>query len=470
MQGIAMKMRVSIRFITFLGLSFVFAAAVTGQDLGSSNKLFGGGSKTQPVKTKKATAKPKKAPVKAKSSSPKPKTTAKRPAVTSKKPAKNSQAVVAPKTVKDPITNQAVIAPKIPHKEPQVIIAADTTPVVIGTNSAANDERFEELIDEGNVARDERLYTRAESAYQRANKLKPRDARALLGLGNLYSDQQRWEDAERVYRASLALEPDYVELLVALSFIMTRPVAASNLSERYTEGEVLARKAIKLDPQSALAADQLGVALELNGQNGSETEAAYRRSIQLDSSFAPAYAHLGRLLRQKGNTKASEAAYAEAFSRAESVGAKLLVADVLQSEGKFAESVSLLERALDADPRNPTALTMIGRALTTQGKFVEAERYLQTSISVSPASFISYNLIGVLFARQNKLELAENYFIQALRYVTLFEKRRLATQFESLGDSYVKAGRSAAASRSYIQAKTLDPERETLAAKIARTK
>lgn len=456
-----MKMRVlSLKSIIVLMLSFVFAAAASGQDLGSSNKLFGG-SKPTPTKTKKTPAKPSAA-------KPKAKTTASKPASVKKKPAKTSTAVTAKKPAVKTDTTTAVIAPKKTNKEPKVIISGETPQVVIGADRAATEEKYEEYLEIGNIERDERNYGGAELAYQKANKLKPRDSRALLGLGNLYADQQRWSDAEKAYRSAVALDPEYVELMVALSFILTRPVAASNLSERYAEAEKLARQAIKLNPQSPLAVDQLGVALELSGEIGSETENAYRRSIQLEPDFAPAHAHLARLLRKKGKTAASSASYNDAMARATEVGTKLLVADVMQSEGKFKESVQLLQQALAADPRNPTALTMLGRAMTTQGSFAEAERYLKKSIEVSSSSFVSYSLLAAVFIRQEKLETAENYLIQAARNASVFDKRLLATQFETVGDGYAKAGKSAAAARSYRQGSALDPDRETLAGKMAK--
>lgn len=458
-----MKMRVrSLTYILVLMLSIVFAKAAAGQDLGSSNKLFGG-SKSTSAKTKRSTPKPSAA-------KPKAKPTARKPAPAKKKLAAASTAVTAKKPSVKIEKPTAVIAPKKSEKEPKVIISGETPQVVLGSDRAKTEEKYEEYLDVGNIEREERNYAGAELAYQQANKIKPRDSRALLGLGNLYVDQQRWFDAERSYRAAGQLDPDYVELKVALSFILTRPVAASNLSERYAEAESLARQAIKLDPKSPLAADQLGVALELSGEIGSETENAYRRSIELEPDFAPAYAHLGRLLRKKGKTAASSAAYNDAMARATEVGTKLLVADVMQSEGKFKESVQLLQQALAADPRNPTALTMLGRAMTTQGSFVEAEQYLKKSIEVSPSSFVSYSLLAALFIRQGKLETAENHLIQAARYATVFDKRLLATQFEMVGDGYAKAGKAAAAARTYRQAASLDPERESLAGKAAKFK
>ena len=115
-------------------------------------------------------------------------------------------------------------------------------------------ELFERAIDEGNTARDERNYVRAEGAYLRAQSLKTGDARAVYGLGNLYSDQQRWEEAERAYRTAMKMDPSSPESYIALSFVLTQPIPAADLAERYEEAEKIARRAIQLDQRKCARA------------------------------------------------------------------------------------------------------------------------------------------------------------------------------------------------------------------------
>ena len=451
----------SFQYKAVLLICFVFAAhAAYGQDLGSSNKLFGGKSPStsKPSTAKKASKKTTTTKVKAPIAKAKvsiAKTPHRKPATVVKKPTNSTKAVIAPRNTK-----------KIePDEQTPVVTAGNVT-----ASSPAIEAQYEKLIDIGNDARDERDYLTAGNAYNQAKALKPKDARSFLGLGNLYTDQQRWEDAEAAYRSASGFDANDAASLVALSFVLTRPVAAPNLSERYEEAESLARKALKLEPQNSLANDQLGVALELRGEIGAEAETAYRRSIQFDSGFAPAYAHLGRLLRKKGKTEESATAYGNAMTRSNDVATKILVADVMLSEGRINESVQLLVLALKSDPRNLTALTLLGRAMTTQGKYADAEKTLKKSLDVSPASFISYSLLGSLYARQSKFEAADNALIKSMRFVTPFEKRRLATQFEAVGDGYVKTGNTRNAGRAYRQAISLDPERETLSSKLAKFK
>jgi tetratricopeptide (TPR) repeat protein len=251
-----------------------------------------------------------------------------------------------------------------------------------------------------------------------------------------------------------------------LSYVLSQPIVVPNLSERYEEAERFARRSIEIDPKNALAFDQLGVAMELRGLISSETENAYRNSIRLDPAFAPPYAHLGRLLRRRGLTKESAAAYRNAIQHSTDVATMILVADVMQSEQRFAESEPLLREAIQNDPRNPTGLLLLGRALTTLGNFSDAERFLRKSLDVSPNAFMSNCLLGSLYTRQGKYELAETALMQALRSVSANEKRQLSLQFESVGDGYLKVGRAKNAERAFRQAITLDVENEILATKL----
>ena len=444
----------------FLLFCFIFAAnSAIAQDLGSSNSLF------DPPKTKSANKPTPKKNV----SKPKTPTTAKK-AASKPKPAtaQNKDKTAEPKTTdtkNDSKPQQAAVkkASKPSPQENIVITVGNPTPT-----KENFDELFEQAIAQGNVARDEREYTKAEAAYLRAQSLKTSDSRAIYGLGNIYSDQQRWEEAERAYRTAIQLEPNAPESYIALSFVLTQPIIGMELSERYAEAEKLARQAINLDAGNALAYDQLGVALELQGKISDETQSAYKKAIKLDSTNALAYAHLGRLLRRKGLINESSAAYRDSIRLATDVPTMILVADVMQSQQRYTESEQLLRRALRDDPRNPTALYLLGRALTTRGSFDEAEKVLKKSAEVSPNSFTSYALLGSLFVRREQYDEAEKYLMKASRMVSPNEKKHLAQEFESLGDGYQRAGKSKEAARAYRQAAEFDKENTTLNEKLAK--
>ena len=446
---------------------FILPAVARAQDLGSSNGLF----RSPNPKTKKN------APASEKKSAPKSEV-AKRPVVRTK---------VAPKQ-SPPKTNTARAVVSKPKQQTASVVKTSTARqpvnsgkttggqqtvqnnivITVGKPATGNSEElFERAIEEGNQARDERRYVDAENAYRRAQNLKPKDSRAIYGLGNIFSDQQRWEEAEKAYRQALELDPNSPEANVALSFVLTQPILGVNPSDRYAEAEKAARRAIQLDPNTAVAYDQLGVALESEGQVGVETQTAYRRAVRLDPTFALAYAHLGRLLRRIGKTEESNAAYRDAIRLSSDIPTMILVADVMQSQQRYAESEQLLRQALSGDPKNPTALFLLGRALTTSGKFDEAEKVLKMSVGVSPNSFVSYALLGSLYSRRGNFAEAERVLMQALRVVSPNEKKRLAQEFEVVGDGLMRAGRKADAARVYRQALALDKEQNELALKLA---
>lgn len=535
-----------IRIAVLLTAFVILTGTAYGQDLGSSNTLFGG--------KKKATPPAKKAPVKktppakkpaaatAKKATPKaaPKATARKPPVekknttaaktagkataadtktTKKVPADTGRKTAAaaskktdPKAAAGKATanagdtgvkpspqrntianmNPGSKAPDDPSK--YTIRPADTirTPVrdIDGPNilspsgrqqpdsdivitvgqptSGEFNELFEKAIEEGNVARDQRNYVKAEGAYLRAQSLKTGDARAIFGLGNLYADQQRWEEAERAYRTAIKLDPNAPESYVALGFVLSQPIPVADLADRYEEAEKISRRAIQLDSGNAFAHDQLGVALELRGNISNETENSYRKAIQLDSSSALAYSHLARLLSRKGRTQEAAEAYKSAIRLADNVPTMILVADVMQSQQRYSESEQLLKRALEQDPKHPTALMLYGRALTTRGEFGEAEKVLRKSVDVSPQSFVSHTLLGSLYARQGKYDNAERALTQALRVVSASEMRRLSQEFEAVGDGYMRAGKNRDAARVFRQAIALDKEKAGLSGKLSK--
>lgn len=452
----------SVRFAVLTGTLALLATAVAGQDLGSSNKLFGGGTtKKAPVKTiRKSPSKPKPAASKKKSTAKGTSTAAKAAKPTPKTSPKKTTRASTPTKAPAPTeswTWQDEIARPEPHEQPAV------------AGNAAND-LFEDLIEEGKRARDDRNYEAAEAAYRKARPLKPRDSRAIYGLGNLFSDQQRWAEAEAAYREALQIEAGFATTHIALSYVLTQPIPIENLSERYEEAERLARKAIQYAPSNALAHDQLGVAMELRGLISDETENAYRRAIQLDPGFAPAYAHLGRLLRRQGRTSESSAAYAEAVRLATDEPTMVLVAEVMQSEQRFSESEQLLSRTVANDPRNTAALLLLGRALIALNDLDEAEGVLKRSIAVSPNAFSANSLLASLYLRQGRLELAENALLQAARFVAVFERRTLGRQFETLGDAFLRSSNPRVAERNYKQAQAFDPNNAGLATKLARTR
>src|SRR6185369_2417555 len=297
------------------------------------------------------------------------------------------------------------------------------------THPRPSAERVEELLDNGNEARDAKKYADAETAYKEVLKLKPRDARAAYGLGNIYSDQQRWADAEAAYRNSVAWAPNDADAHIALSVVLVQPSPGADNAKRFADAEQFARRSVQLDPKNPVGWDRLGVALQARGLSNSETEHSYRRAIELDPQFAVAYAHLARMLNHAGRGTESTPFYEKATELAKDPATLNLIADSLQGEQLWPQSEPVLKRALELDPNNPTSLLLMGRLLVVNKKYQEAEPYLKSATEVSSRAFLPFNLLGRVYLGMDRYSDAEATYERASANAAAGEKKQLAGIF-----------------------------------------
>jgi tetratricopeptide (TPR) repeat protein len=333
-------------------------------------------------------------------------------------------------------------------------------------------ERVEDLLDKGNEARDARRFTEAEDSYKEVLKLKPRDARAAYGLGNVYSDQQRWAEAEDAYRKSVTWAPTDAEAHIALSVVLVQPRADGDNAKRFADAESFARKSVQIDPKNAVGWDRLGVALQARGLANSETEHSYRRAIELDPQFAVAYAHLARVLNKMNKYTEAAPMYDKAVELAKDPATLNLIADSLQSEQLWPQSEPVLKKALELDRNNPTSLLLMGRYLIVYKRYQEAEPYLKSATEVSSRAFQPFNLLARAYLGMDRLTDAEAAYERASEVAGTGEKKQLAGMFgfEGVGDGYLKSNQKDKAVRAYQRALELDPNNNGAAQKLARAR
>ncbi|MBD0370505.1 MAG: tetratricopeptide repeat protein [Pyrinomonadaceae bacterium] len=335
--------------------------------------------------------------------------------------------------------------------------------------AAELEEQYEDLLDEGNEARDDRKYAQAETAYKQAQQLKPKDWRAAYGLGNIYTDQQRWEEADIAYRQAMSFNALSADTFVALSYVLVQPRSAGNAAKRLTESEQFARRAIQLQPNNAIAYDRLGEALVARALLNAEAEASYRKAVELDPQFAVAYVHLARLMKKTNRASDAEQNFVRAVGLAKEAPQFVLIAEAMQSEQLYIESQPVLARALQLDRRNPSANFLMAKFYIYMRQFADAEGYLKTTIEVSPRSFAPHYVLGSLYLRMERPEDAERAITRAAEVASPNDRRQLAGSygFGGIGDAYMKAGRKTDAVRAYERAISLDPSNTELQSKLA---
>ena len=331
------------------------------------------------------------------------------------------------------------------------------------------EERFQDALSDGNDARDARKFPAAETAYRAALKLKPRDTRAFQGLGNVFIDQQRWDDAEAAYRKAVEFSPINPDALMALSFVLVQPRSDGSNAKRFSEAEYYAKRSAQLQPTSAVAFDRVGAALIARGSFNAEAEAALRKALELDPNYVLAQVHLARVLRGMNRGSEADPLYRTAIEKAQDASTLVLIADAMQSDGRWSGSEAPLQRALEMDPRHPGALFLLGRLRVVTEKYTDAEPLLKQAVQVNPKFFQARNLLARTYLALARYEDAMTAYNSAADLASEADRKQLAGAFgfTGVGDGFMKTGRGREALRAYERGLQVDPSNTALPEKIA---
>lgn len=353
-------------------------------------------------------------------------------------------------------------------KNPEAKRSGNPRPARPRMTAAELEEKFQDAISDGNDARDARKFDAAEASYRAALKLKPTDARAFQGLGNVFIDQQRWDDAENAHRKAVDVAATNPDVLVALSFVLVQPRSGALNAKRFADAEYFAKRATQLQPTNAVAFDRLGAAMIARGIFTADTEAALRRALELDPNLVVAQVRLARVLRHLNRATEADPIYKAAIDKAQDAPTLVLIADAMQSEQRWADSEPVLRRALQLDPRNPGALFLMGRLLSVSRKYAEAEPILKTAVEVNPKFFVARNVLGRSYLALERYDDAFKTYDAAIPLASESDRKQLAGMFGfgGVGDGYMKAGRAKDAVRAYERGLQLDPANTDLQTKL----
>ena len=167
----------------------------------------------------------------------------------------------------------------------------------------------------------------------------------------------------------------------ATAIVLALGVLTWHQAQVWHDSERLWTHALAIDPNSAVAQNNLGYALDLQGKLAEATE-HYRQALHIDPNFAHAHTSLGQALLAKG---------------------------------KPTEAIEHFQQALRLRPDFAEAHNNWGVVLTQQGKPNEAIEHFQQALRISPDLAEAHNNWGAVLGQQGKPAEAAEHFQQALR-------------------------------------------------------
>jgi tetratricopeptide (TPR) repeat protein len=210
--------------------------------------------------------------------------------------------------------------------------------------------------------------------------------------------------------------------------------------------------ALALRPESAVACNNLGVALKEQGKPV-EAEVAFRRVIELQPDYVEAYNNLGVALIEQGKPAEAEMAYRKAIERKHDYPtAHRNLGRALFDLGRLDEAIAEFQEALRLDPKHVAAQNNLGVVLLRQGRVWEALAAFQAAVRLDPGDVQAHKNLGAILEEQGRLEEAIEEFRNAIKL-----KPRYAGAHYGLGNALKAKGNVDAAIHEYRRAIECDP-------------
>lgn len=238
-------------------------------------------------------------------------------------------------------------------------------------------------------------------AYQAAINVNPTNIQNYLRIARLQIQTRDYERAQINCENAILLDNQIADAYALLGW-------AKAFQKDYLAGEQDVKRAIELDPNSALAhsiyAHVLGLRLEAGLTDMNTQDQAIEQSrmaIALNPNLLEAHWARGYILELTAN-------YAEAaaeFEQAIAINPNISNLHMALGRNYFTlarddEAIFEFSRALALDPTDPTPNYFISRVWANGGEFAKAAQYAEAAVRLDPADPYLQAQLGTMYFRQ----------------------------------------------------------------------
>ncbi|NYZ14045.1 tetratricopeptide repeat protein [Azospirillum sp. RWY-5-1] len=208
---------------------------------------------------------------------------------------------------------------------------------------------------------------------------------------------------------------------------------------------------LEAEPESALAANLLGVLYEEAGQKD-RAWSLFRRAVSCQPQVSAFQSNVANVLSQNERFATADTAYRHAaMLEPEAADPRANRAPTLRALGRPADAAESCRGALVLDPSHANALHNFSDALLALGELEPAARWAGRAVAVRPGAD-ALSLRGAALTALHRWEEAESSLRAALRL-----SPRAADAWQNLGALLAKAGRDADALAAFAEAAAAGP-------------
>ncbi len=166
----------------------------------------------------------------------------------------------------------------------------------------------------------------------------------------------------------------------------------------------LVNDTLALFPNDVYAWDMAGRTYSRFGKTD-EAQRCWKKCLELDDAFVPAYQALGVAALESGDLKVAAEYYEKAWRLApDSSVHPTQLGEVLMQEGRLGEACKVLREALRRHPRAVAIRALLGQALVQLQEYLEAVDHLKLAIRMSPDYTNGYYPLATALDRLGRKE------------------------------------------------------------------
>ena len=182
-----------------------------------------------------------------------------------------------------------------------------------------------------------------------------------------------------------------------------------------------------------------------------EAERAFRKSIEADARWSPAWAGLGVVAANRGDPAGAENFFGKALSlEPDNLAARQELGTLLESRGRFADAEVVYRRALEIAPGDAAFGRALARTLLAEGRLPEALKLARELLARNAEDAAAHLLLARALGAQHRTRSAVLEAAQAAR----LDPGNAETHF-TLAMLLIEAGELDAAEESLRRAETL---------------